>query len=351
MNAQLIIGATRYYGENDWFRELTVNGVTFLAPLDEQDKAGHMLAALAAPKEAEVADPQSCREDDGCPTEGAVLRREWRAMKARIAELEVNPPVDQRQEGECDCAMCAAAKPLSYANPAPHAAPRSGPSPTERIMVSSGPFGAFYTCSRCAGTGVTTEGERAASQPEGDQRQERFICSCGMGIRCGVHRKAASPPEAAAVETVDGWNGDDVILPHALYEKIFAKGEEWKSRAIDAETKLIAALAGVPAVDGEAALSNDELAAAIKFTSDLTYNSGLDSARYKAAVPHLYTLLAEQARRALTHPAGRDAKDAALAALESKPQADSHQWDADGEACLKCGDKDWMGGPCAGPRK
>ena len=23
-----------------------------------------------------------------------------------------------------------------------------------------------------------------------------------------------------------------------------------------------------------------------------------------------------------------------------------HEWDADGERCLKCGDKDWMGGPC-----
>lgn len=25
-----------------------------------------------------------------------------------------------------------------------------------------------------------------------------------------------------------------------------------------------------------------------------------------------------------------------------------HQWNDDGERCLKCGDKDWMGGPCSG---
>lgn len=28
-----------------------------------------------------------------------------------------------------------------------------------------------------------------------------------------------------------------------------------------------------------------------------------------------------------------------------------HQWDGDGERCMKCGDKDWMGGPCSGGKK
>lgn len=43
--------------------------------LDLEDRLG-----IAAESE-----PQSCREADGCPTEGAVLRREWRDMKARLA--------------------------------------------------------------------------------------------------------------------------------------------------------------------------------------------------------------------------------------------------------------------------
>ena len=28
------------------------------------------------------------------------------------------------------------------------------------------------------------------------------------------------------------------------------------------------------------------------------------------------------------------------------PAGETHQWDCDGERCTKCGDKDWMGGPC-----
>lgn len=42
----IFIGATRNYG-GDWFRELTVEGVTFLAPLDEQDKARHVLSTAS----------------------------------------------------------------------------------------------------------------------------------------------------------------------------------------------------------------------------------------------------------------------------------------------------------------
>jgi hypothetical protein len=29
-----------------------------------------------------------CHDKDGCPTENAVLRREWRSLSARVAELE-----------------------------------------------------------------------------------------------------------------------------------------------------------------------------------------------------------------------------------------------------------------------
>jgi hypothetical protein len=34
--------------------------------------------------------------------------------------------------------------------------------------------------------------------------------------------------------------------------------------------------------------------------------------------------------------------------LEQEPR--DHRWDDVGERCLDCGDKDWMGGPCSGPR-
>ncbi len=40
----------------------------------------------------------------------------------------------------------------------------------------------------------------------------------------------------------------------------------------------------------------------------------------------------------------------AAAPIEPTPQA-SHHWDASGERCEVCGDKDWMGGGCSGPRE
>jgi hypothetical protein len=40
------------------------------------------------------------------------------------------------------------------------------------------------------------------------------------------------------------------------------------------------------------------------------------------------------------------ALDLAQAAVTPKRHVSQHQWDRDGERCLKCGDKDWMGGPC-----
>lgn len=33
-------------------------------------------------------DPATCQESDGCPTEGAVLKREWRRLTAKLAEAE-----------------------------------------------------------------------------------------------------------------------------------------------------------------------------------------------------------------------------------------------------------------------
>lgn len=39
----------------------------------------------------------------------------------------------------------------------------------------------------------------------------------------------------------------------------------------------------------------------------------------------------------------------AVAQPEQQAQAWPHQWDDAGECCIKCGDKDWMGGPCSVP--
>ena len=34
--------------------------------------------------------------------------------------------------------------------------------------------------------------------------------------------------------------------------------------------------------------------------------------------------------------------------IKPKEEAERHQWDRSGERCVKCGDKDWMGGACSG---
>lgn len=49
-------------------------------------KIGIIARAALAQSEGEVerGDPISCREYDGCPTEGAVLRREWRQLRADL---------------------------------------------------------------------------------------------------------------------------------------------------------------------------------------------------------------------------------------------------------------------------
>lgn len=51
-DATITIGRSRCFNyshdnEGEWFRELTVHGMTFLAPLGRQDEARHILAALA----------------------------------------------------------------------------------------------------------------------------------------------------------------------------------------------------------------------------------------------------------------------------------------------------------------
>ena len=80
MNIKEIIDAERkkwYAAVDEW----PVNNM-----LDRIEAAVEQrIAELERPVED---DPSRVREDDGCPTENAVLRREWREMKQRIAELE-----------------------------------------------------------------------------------------------------------------------------------------------------------------------------------------------------------------------------------------------------------------------
>jgi len=64
------IGATRCYGD-EWFRELTIKGITFLAPLDQQEDArvllGMALDADAARRAALTASPQAAPEVELVP--------------------------------------------------------------------------------------------------------------------------------------------------------------------------------------------------------------------------------------------------------------------------------------------
>ena len=80
---------------------------------DHLDAAANALDALLAEVERlnsemqlENTQPESdgkCREDDGCPTENAVLRREWRKLTEQLA-ITTNIPIDRLE------AICAAEK-------------------------------------------------------------------------------------------------------------------------------------------------------------------------------------------------------------------------------------------------
>jgi hypothetical protein len=74
----LTIGATRCYGEDEWYREMTADGVTFLVPLGEQEKGrealGFALDAIAARK-ARLAAPTSAATPDTCRINYADVQR------------------------------------------------------------------------------------------------------------------------------------------------------------------------------------------------------------------------------------------------------------------------------------
>lgn len=80
--AELQIGATRSYGNFDWFREFKIGDVTLLAELDKQDEARHLLGRLLSHPT-----PAALDAEDGV-TDAMV----WRACNAlhgstRIANL------------------------------------------------------------------------------------------------------------------------------------------------------------------------------------------------------------------------------------------------------------------------
>jgi len=55
-NEHVSIGATRCYGDDAWFREITIRGITVLVPLDQEDQARHELVrALSAQQPEAVA--------------------------------------------------------------------------------------------------------------------------------------------------------------------------------------------------------------------------------------------------------------------------------------------------------
>lgn len=51
------------------------------------DKEMEAFRNLSKPTTDEASEPQSTRTEDGCPTEGAVLAREWRAMRSQLDEI------------------------------------------------------------------------------------------------------------------------------------------------------------------------------------------------------------------------------------------------------------------------
>lgn len=52
---------------------------------------------------------------------------------------------------------------------------------------------------------------------------------------------------------------------------------------------------------------------------------------------------------ATASPLAGEGLSARLTALKSALEIGQHKWDRDGERCVKCGAKDWMGGPCSTP--
>lgn len=50
--AEVVIGATRCYSDDEWYREVTAAGICFLAPLDQQDAAISLIGRGIKPRTA-----------------------------------------------------------------------------------------------------------------------------------------------------------------------------------------------------------------------------------------------------------------------------------------------------------
>lgn len=49
--ATIVVGQTRCYGDDEWYREITAEGICFLAPLDQQDAARNLIGRGLAPRQ------------------------------------------------------------------------------------------------------------------------------------------------------------------------------------------------------------------------------------------------------------------------------------------------------------
>jgi hypothetical protein len=97
------IGATRCYPGDEWFRELTLDGVTFLAPLDQDNEARWLLATKnprpvpSLPRQSDAAKPIFgwWREDGFVLDEyfglGDMLTQGYKPLVLQCADCEYNP--------------------------------------------------------------------------------------------------------------------------------------------------------------------------------------------------------------------------------------------------------------------
>lgn len=85
----LIIGQTRCYGDDEWYREITAGGIQFLAPLDQQDAAQHYLAARHAER-ARVPAPTILYTTEEVVEAQEILRKHGDALMDEVIDQMVD---------------------------------------------------------------------------------------------------------------------------------------------------------------------------------------------------------------------------------------------------------------------
>ena len=91
----MLFGATRCYGDDEWYREITVGGIQFLAPLDQQDVARQYLSARRAERKRAPLYVPSSPEAHGL---AFVDGMGWVVQCSRATEYAAT----LRQQGEAD---------------------------------------------------------------------------------------------------------------------------------------------------------------------------------------------------------------------------------------------------------